>query len=113
MKRLTLNPPYRQEEETLLHEISRETDVTWEENGLLLTLCSCESGFTVTKSGQTAVIAYQNKSALSRAFGLLIQHVEEPSFQLHQESRFTDLFAMVDNARDAVMTVATIQKVRH
>lgn len=111
MKRLTLNPPYRQEEETLLHEISRETDVTWEENGLLLTLCSCESGFTVTKSGQTAVIAYQNKSALSRAFGLLIQHVEEPSFQLHQESRFTDLFAMVDNARDAVMTVATIQKV--
>ena len=110
MKRLKLNAPYNREEDILLRELSRELDVSWEEGGLPLTLCTCASGFTLTKTDEGAVIAYQNKTALARAFGLLAEHMEEPAVQLQQESRFDDLFAMVDNARDAVLTVDTIQK---
>lgn len=110
MKIFTINKPYTSEEEKLLQEIAPELNAGFSENGIQLTLKSCESGFTISKDGDSAVIYYSSRSSLARAFGLLNQHYQEAEFKLHQEIRFSTLFAMIDNARDAVMTVDTIKR---
>ena len=47
MKIFTINKPYTSEEEKLLQEIAPELNAGFSENGIQLTLKSCESGFTI------------------------------------------------------------------
>lgn len=113
MLQIHLEAPLRDSEAFLLREMGRELEIALDgggEGGITLSLTTCGKGFTLTKERERASIAYADMPSLARAFGLLVQHAGEVSFVLSQTPRFSDLFAMIDNARDAVMTVETIQK---
>ena len=84
----------------------------------LLGFTEGEGGITVTavlgdragvvKNGATAVIYYRKKAEFFRELGVLCEHAEEESFEILEDTAFTELSVMLDTARFGVTTVEAI-----
>ncbi|WP_204122628.1 family 20 glycosylhydrolase [Lacticaseibacillus mingshuiensis] len=71
-----------------------------------VTVEQAETGLTLTRNGEYGHITYGTVHDLMRAITLWLGHAQtETTFDLHEESAFTEVGAMIDLARNGVLSM--------
>ncbi len=74
---------------------------------LLVSIQKGESGFVLNKNGNNVSITYGRDVELYRAIGILLEREAENTFEAKGCLKFEDAGVMLDNCRNAVMTIDT------
>lgn len=78
--------------------------------GIALHVSNCIKGFEVIKENNNCYIAYECLPDFYRAFSLLIENFNKSKFSSKQQNSFDKLGIMLDNSRNAVLTIESLKK---
>ena len=95
--------------ETLIKEVLTETVAEWSEDGVTVTLASCDEGFTISSDGKNIFLAFSDTISLFRGIGVIISKGER-AYEISEKIRYNLLGNMVDCSRNAVMKIDTVKK---
>lgn len=93
-----------------LEALSSLVPVTLAEDGILLSCSQGNDGMTVCRKGETASITYQKTCEFFRGILVLMERCGETEFCLHEKAGFAFNGEMIDNSRNAVLTLETAKR---
>ena len=96
------------EYEELIKEVLTETEATWGEGDITVTLDNYDEGVRVISDGKNVTLYYSDLTSLFRGIGTVVSR--EGAYDITEKLRYRQLGNMVDCSRNAVLKVESVKR---